>query len=201
MKNMALAALVLGMSMSTAALADAGMYMALDAGRATYKDVCNAVPATVTCKNTDTFVRIAAGYNFSQLWRIFTPGVEIGYADLGQAKFSGTSLGVPVSGGFKGRALQVEATGSLALGAGFSIIAKLGVVEAYSKLDAGVRGFGMPGTSNTRTNAACAIGGQYDFNRNIGIRAQYENLRTFGDSMAAGETNVHLSSAGLVYRF
>ncbi len=166
-----------------------GMYFAFDGGRSYFKDACKGVS---DCNDVGTALRLAAGYNFAHLWEAFTPGIEIGLTDLGEAKFSG--------GGFKARAVQVEAAGSLAVGAGFSVIAKLGAVEAYSKLDNGVQGFGTPGASTTRLNAACAIGGQYDFGRQLGIRAQYENLRTFGDSVAAGETNVRVISAGLVYR-
>lgn len=187
-----LAVVALGVSVSAGALADAGIYVAFDAGRSTFRDACNAIPATVSCEDTDTMLRIAAGYNFAQLWGMFTPGIEVGYADLGQAKFSG--------GGFKATALQVEAAGSLAVSDALSFIAKLGVVEAYSDLDAGVQGFGTPGASSTRTNGACAIGAQYDFNKQFGVRAQYENLRMFGSSIVAGETNVTAISVGLVYR-
>lgn len=190
---------ILGISISADALAEGGFYMALDAGQSKFKDTCTAVPATVSCKDTDTTLRIAGGYNFAQMWGVVTPGVEVGYVDLGQAKFSGTYLGTPVSGGFKATAVIIEATGALAVSDAFSIIAKLGVVEASSKLDAAVQGFGTAGASSTRTSGGCAIGIQYDFSRKIGMRAQYENLRTFGESMTAGESNVTQISAGLVY--
>lgn len=180
-----LAALALGLSASTAALADSGAYLALDAGRSTFRDACTNVPATATCKDTDTIVRIAGGYNFAQMWGMLTPGVEAGFADLGEVKFA--------AGGFKAKALQVEAAGSLAIGGGFSIIAKLGFSRAYWDVGTGLQGFG-------RNNGACAIGAQYDFNNRIGIRAQYENLGMFGESFSAGETNIRVISAGLVYR-
>lgn len=187
-----LAALVLGISMSTAALADEGMYMAIDAGQSKFNDACKNVPATVDCKDTGKALRIAGGYNFARAWNIFTPGFEIGVADLGHASYTG--------GDFKAMALQIEGTGSLAVWSGLSVIAKLGIVQAHSKLDDGVQGFGTPGATSVRTNGAYAIGAQYDFNRDIGIRAQFENLRKFGDSTAAGEATVHVISAGLVYR-
>jgi hypothetical protein len=149
-----LATLVLGISLSTVALADGGMYVALDAGQSTFKDACTAVPATVSCKDTDTALRIAGGYNFSQMGVFLLRGIEVGYADLGQAKFSGTSLGTPVSGGFKATALIIEGTGALAVSDTFSIIAKLGLVEAPSKLDVAVPGFGTAGARSTRTMQA-----------------------------------------------
>lgn len=189
---MPLGLMALGLTASTAAFAEGGPYLALDAGQSTFKDVCTGIVAPLTCKDTGTLVRIAGGYNFAQMWGMFTPGFEIGYADLGEANLTG--------GSFKAKALQVEAAGSLAVGGGFSIIAKLGFSRASADLDAGAQGFGTPGASSSRNNGACAIGAQYDFNDRIGIRAQYENLRMFGESVAAGETNIRAISAGLVYR-
>lgn len=176
----------------TALAADGGPYAAVDIGRSRFTDACKTVPATLTCKDTDATVRFAGGYDFSQMWEIFTPGVEVGVANLGKAEFTG--------GSFKATSVQIEGTGSFALGDSFSIIAKLGFVQAFSKLDSGVQGFGTPGASSNRTNGACAVGVQYDFNRQFGVRAQYENLRTFGSSDAAGRAKVKLVSVGLVYR-
>lgn len=197
MKNM-LAAIVLGMSVANIALAEDGVYLALDSGQSRFDDACKGVPATVSCNDTGTAVRIAGGYNFSKIWTRFSPGVEAGMAYLGKAKYSGASLG---SGGFYASALTLEGTGALAVSDAFFVIAKLGIVEAFSKLNVTVPGFGKEGGASARTNTACAIGVQYDFSRQMGIRAQYENLRIFGKSKAEGQTPVHLIGAGLIYRF
>ena len=192
-----IATLVLGISMSSAAFADgSNMYVALDAGQTKFKDACTGAPATVSCKDNDTALRIASGYNFTPMW-----GIEVSYADLGKAAFSGTLAGIPFSAGYKSTALQISGTGTFAINDAFSILAKIGIVSSNSKLDVAVPGVGAAGTSATKTTGGFGVGAQYNFNRNFAIRAQYEDLGTFGDSNTTGTTKVQLLSAGLVYHF
>lgn len=192
-----LVTLVLGISMSNAAMADSSnMYVALDAGQSKFSDACTGAPASVSCKDTDTALRIGGGYNFTPMW-----GVEVSYADLGKAAFSGTLSGIPFNGSAKGTALQISGTGTFAINDAFSILAKVGLVDSTLKLDVTVPGFGAAGTSATKANVGFGVGAQYNFNKNVGVRVQYEDLGTFGDSSTTGTSKVQLISAGVLYYF
>lgn len=206
-----LAILVLAMSVSTAAWADSGdmsnMYVALDVGRSKFSDACTTgallTTGTTSCTDTGTAVRIAGGYNFTPMW-----GVEVSYADLGKATSNGIVppgippiSGFPYTADFKATALQFSGTGTFAINDAFSVLAKLGLVNSSTTLDLLVPGFGSVSETATKTTVGFGIGGQYNFNKNIGIRVEYEDLGTFGDSNTTGTSKVMLLSAGLVYHF
>ncbi|MDH4234534.1 MAG: porin family protein [Gallionella sp.] len=180
-------ALLLGVAVSPA-MAES-FYGALDFGQTKVKDACTDLPAGITgCKDTATLARIAGGYQFAPMW-----GAEISYGDYGKES-AGTLLGVSVD--WEARGWQISGTGTFPLGNAFSVIGKLGAARTELKLSGG-------GTSEsaTSTKLAFGIGAQYDFTRNFGLRAQYEDLGKVGDDNTTGTSKITLLSAGLVYKF
>ncbi len=197
----ALVALILGMGVSTSALAEASnFYLAVDAGESKFKDACAGVPGTFGCKDNDTGYRLAGGYNFTPMW-----GAELSYADFGKATISGVvaappALILPFTGTYKATAVQVSGTGTFAINDVFAIIGKVGLVNSTAKLDVAVSGGGATGVSTTKTTAGFGVGVQFSFNQHTAVRAQYEDLGTFGDA-TTGQTKLQFFSAGFVYRF
>ncbi len=182
-----LAAAVLFGATVSPAVAD-NLYVALDVGQSTSKDACTGLPAGVSgCKDSASLVRVAGGYQFTPMW-----GAEVSYGDYGKAS-AGTGLGLSVDYQLSG--LQISGTGTFPIGAGFSLIGKLGIAQTDLKLSGG-------GTSisATSTNLAIGVGAQYDFTKNISARAQYEDLGNVGDDNT-GKSKVTLLSAGVVFKF
>lgn len=196
-----LVALILGMGVSTSALADAGhAYLALDAGQSKFKDACVGAPSTFGCRDNDTGYRVAGGYNFTPMW-----GAELSYADFGKAAFNGVvaappALILPFSATYKATAVQVSGTGTFAINDVFAILAKVGLVNSTAKLDVAVSGGGATGLSTTKTSAGFGLGVQFSFDQHTAVRAQYEDLGTIGD-FTTGTTKLQFFSAGFVYRF
>jgi OmpA-OmpF porin, OOP family len=126
---------------------------------------------------SDTGLKLYGGY-------AFTPnlGVEAGWANLGKFKSS--------AGEVKGDGLFVDAVGTLPLGYNFSGLARVGVFNG--KLDSSLAG------SERSTNLKVGAGLQYDIDKNLGVRAEWERYRfkAFG---SASNTDFH--SVGVNYRF
>ena len=167
-------------------------YIGASVGQAKYNDWCGTVSGlgSSSCDDKDTAFRLFAGYQFHP-----NIAVEVGYADLGKATFSGTFLGVPVTGKDEFTAWDLVAVGSLPFGTGFSAFGKLGLY--HGKVDATANVAGARGTaSDTGTDLTLGLGVGYDFTRNLGVRAEWQRYNDFSD---AGGLDVF--SLGVVYRF
>jgi OOP family OmpA-OmpF porin len=189
------AALILGAAVSPA-MADS-FYGALDVGQTKAKDTCTGLPAGVSgCEDTASMFRIAGGYQFAPMW-----GAEVSYGDYGKANLgTGDILGVTASGDWRISGFQVSGTGTFPVSTAFSLIGKVGIARTDLKLTVAALGISVS-ESATTTNLAFGIGAQYDFTKNISVRAQYEDLGTVGNSNTTGTAKATLLSAGVVYKF
>jgi len=205
MKNKILAVALLS-ALTTTATAE-GLYAAVDVGQSTAKDACtNAAAAGMSCNEKATAFRFGGGYQFTPNF-----GIEANYGILGSAKASGTdTTSIPgstitINMDIKPTTLQVAATGQFPITDSFSLIGKLGIARTTLKLNAtgSISGVtvSIPEQSSTSTNPAFGIGGQYDFSKNIGVRAQYENFGEVGDDVNTPKFKLSLISAGLVLKF
>ena len=176
-------ALLLSAAISTPALAEGG-YVAIDVGQSTIKDGCAG--ATISCSDSGTAFRVGGGMQITPNF-----GVEANYASLGSAKAS--------TGGynseFKPKALQLSAVVSAPVADAVSVFAKLGV----SRISSDISATGYSTRSTTKTAASYGIGAQYNFSRQIGIRAQYEKLGKTNDTVT--DYDINMISAGLVFKF
>lgn len=164
-----------------------GGYAAIDVGQSNATDICSLAGVSISgCKDTATAFRLAGGYKFTPNW-----GAEASYAYFGSDS-RGTAAGLSL-GDWRATGFEIAGTGTLPLSDGFDLFAKLGVASTKLHLSSG--------HSSTKTNVAGGIGAQYNFMQNFGVRAQYEDFGTIGDSATTGTTKLTLISAGLVYRF
>lgn len=193
-------------ALTTTATAE-GLYAAVDVGQSTAKEACTGAAAAGVsqCTEKAPAFRFGGGYQF-------TPnlGIEANYGILGSVKASGTDTSIPgtpitINMDIKPTTLQVAATGHFPITDSFSLIGKLGVARTTLKLNAAGSFLGVtvsiPEQSTTSINPAFSIGAQYDFSRNIGVRAQYENFGEVGDDVNTPKVKLSMISAGLVLKF
>lgn len=168
-----------------------GFYIGGSVGKSNFDDD-NAVPDLITSGSvdgSDTGYKIFGGYQFNQHF-----GVELAWVDLGQAGYSGTFSGLPVTGGtVKTSGLNVSAVGTLPLGtSGFSLFGKAGLFAWESKANDITGGLPFSGKEDG-TDLSLGVGASYGFTKNLSIRAEWERFKAVGD--------IDLLSVGLVYKF
>jgi OOP family OmpA-OmpF porin len=162
---------------------DSGWLVGASIGQSKIKLDC---PAGASCDNTDTALRVFGGYDFNKNF-----GAELGYADLGKVTVSALGL----SGDVKATAWDVMAVGRLPLaGDKFALYGKLGWYFADSKGSGSIGG-----GSESNNDFTYALGGQYNLNKNLGIRAEWQQYKSVGGDSSNG--NVDVMSIGVAYRF
>jgi OOP family OmpA-OmpF porin len=128
--------------------------------------------------SSDTSYKIYGGYQFTPNW-----GVEAQYVNLGKYNYSITSnvAGVSGSGSYKPESWGLAGTGTLPLSNNFYLMGKLGV--AFNKVRDGGFCVSGPGGSacgnvgnGNKTDLLAGLGVGYNFNKNIGVRVEYENF-------------------------
>jgi OmpA-OmpF porin, OOP family len=127
-------------------------------------------------------LRIGGGYRFTQNW-----GVEANYAQsTASSSVGGTS--------YKASAFQLAATGTYPINDQFDVYAKLGA--SANKVSAS----GYTCSNCSKTDLLYGVGGQYNIDRNWGVRLEYEGL---GKATNAGVNDMSAStlSLGAVYAF
>lgn len=127
---------------------------------------------------SDTGGKLYGGYSF-------TPnlGLELGYAQLG--KFSSPA------GEAKARGTYLDAVGTVPLGNNFSALGRVGVFGSRVENTA-------IGATDSGTGWKVGAGVQYDFDKNLGVRGEWERYRV--DAFDT-KSNVDMYSVGLNYRF
>jgi len=144
------------------------------------------------CDDTDTAFRVFGGYDFNRHF-----GVELGYADLGKLTVSSG----PVSGDLKATVWDLLAVGKLPIADKFSLYGKLGMYRAETKVSGSVAGFGSGSQKDNNTDLTYAIGGGYDFNKNLGVRLEWQRYSKVGSDNTGGDGDIDVYGIGVVYRF
>jgi OOP family OmpA-OmpF porin len=146
--------------------------------------------AGLTCDDKDTSFKLFAGYQFNRNF-----AAEFGYTDLGKAKVSGP-------GGtdeFKATAWELSAIGAWPIVDQFSIFGRLGGYYGEGKLSGPDHG------NKKTTNLTWGFGAQYDFNRNLGVRAEWQRftkVKFHNDINGAdADGDVDSLSVGILWRF
>jgi OmpA-OmpF porin, OOP family len=126
---------------------------------------------------SDTGYKLYGGYSFSP-----NLGLEGGYTQLGKFKSN--------AGQVKADGLFLDAVGTLPLGNNFSALGRLGVF--HGKLDSSIAG------SDRGTSYKVGAGVQYDFDKNVALRGEWERYRF--DALAT-KTNADQYTVGVNYKF
>jgi OOP family OmpA-OmpF porin len=152
------------------------------------KGDCGSSVAGSSCDDSDTAFRIFGGYQFNKHL-----GVELGYATLGEVK---ATLGA-ISATAEAKAWDVMAVGTFPIADKFNVFGKLGWFKADTDLSSNIGG----SASDSSSGLTYAIGAGYDFNKNFGLRAEWQRYTDVGGNNVGGETDVDVMSIGVVYRF
>jgi len=186
MKTKAVVA-VLGLAAASLALPAAAQmsmssgYIGGSLGQSKFKGDCGLA----NCDTKDTSFRLFGGYQF-------TPNIaaELGYTDLGKVKGDVPGFG---SGEISANAWDLSGVFSWPIGQ-FSVLGRLGIARVEAK-PGGI----FSGDSSTKTGLTWGLGGQYDFNRNLGLRLEFQRFRA--DSGGGDTNDVDNLSIGVLWRF
>jgi opacity protein-like surface antigen len=149
-----------------------------------------------TSDNTSGAVKGFVGWRFNKYL-----GIEGGYYYLGKIEnqYQGPGGYGSTSSTLDGWVL--EAVGYLPLNEYFSVIGKLGAINAM--IDTSLYGAtpsGLLPVSTSKVNFTWGLGAQLDLDQRWALRAEYENLGKFGDSNT-GEMRVELWSGSALLKF
>src|SRR5262249_459117 len=131
-------------------------------------------------------------------------GAELGYADLGKLTATATVSGVNVSADRKSTAWDIVGVGVLPFNDKFNGYAKVGFYMADTKLNGTASPFGLTGStsrSKSNTDLTLTLGLGYDFNKNLGIRGEWQRYSKVGSDDVGGDGDIDVYSIGVVYRF
>lgn len=166
------------------------------------------------CSERYIVFRVAYNYNFSPAW-----GLEISGGGISNSRGAGTAsivTGDPYNWQMKTTGWTVSGVGNLNIGNNFTLFGKIGVARVLIKEDihwtSGGQGYygvslkGVSTPSYEKNTMTYGVGFQYDFNKNFGLRIQYENFGKFDVYTEYGFTSpdpISLSvvSAGAVFLF
>jgi len=176
------AALVLG---TTAPAMAEGFYGAVDVGNTHAADVCLGQNA-MGCKGGATALRIGGGYQFQQNW-----AGELSYAKYGSGSLGFTPRGV-ARGDWSASGLQISLVGSLPINNEAALLAKVGY---------GINNFSAGALSASNNTVTGGFGFRYNVDKQLSVRAMYENLGTFGDPFTTGLTRMSLFTVGGMMKF
>lgn len=184
----------------------------ISVGRATEQNGCASpvIPSGFTpqppCSEKGTAYNIAYDYRFNQIF-----GMELSYGQTGKATANGTSV-LGNSGQWAMRALTsaIYATATVPLIADFSLKGKVGLAHTHfgETLDTTLNGKpyylvslnGVPAINAAKNTLAYGLGVQYDFNRDVGVLFEYDNLGSFDEYSIYGvgtQPKINLSSISL----
>jgi OOP family OmpA-OmpF porin len=149
----------------------------------------------------DTGYKLTFGHQYNRNFAL-----EIGYVDLGKAKYSATRINGETAGSasaqVKATGWTIEAVGFIPVNQAFSVFGKVGTIMAIVEADGTgtLGGASAFSTKSTKMKATYGAGATYKVNNAIGVRAEYENFQKLGDDKV-GKSNVHLASVGFVFTF
>jgi OOP family OmpA-OmpF porin len=181
-------------------------YIGASVGQADYdiseSDFDAAFAASGFTSNTDiddddTGYKAFVGWQFHKNF-----AAELGYVDLGDFDID-TNITAPTAATFNGDAevdgFSLSLVGNYPVTEKFSVIGRIGAyfwdVDADGSATIGATTVNLGG-SDDGTDINFGLGAQYDFNKTIGVRAEYEVYTDVGD-----EDDIDFLSAGIVVRF
>ena len=175
MKKIIIASLLSLSATVPAFAADEGFYVAADLSTWSLSNLG-------TASNPSAGLGIFGGYKFSPML-----AAEVGYVMSG----SGSDLGM----NYKVNSTQLAAVGTFPINNQFDVFAKLGY--ASNKLTGDL----TTGCTNcSKSGLMYGIGGQFNINRQIGIRVQYASLGKATD-FGTNDVEAKTTSIGAVFKF
>ena len=138
-------------------------------------------------KKSSVLGGIVLGYKFNKYL-----GVEGEYTGIGKVTDK-------VGGTVKGDAASIAAIGFLPLNDEFNLYGKVGVAATKTKVSSSL----APMNDDTRTAVTYGLGGEYNLNKNIGIRLGWDHYSAAVKDVINSKDNfgANVVSVGAVYNF
>ena len=165
-------------------------FIGASAGQSTIDAFDVACPAGFTCDDTDTAWKIYGGLEVNEYI-----SMEVGYADLGEAKISGATSGTAEVNG-----MTIQVVGTYALNPSFSLIGRGGMNVLNLEINETTGGV-HSNKGDTDVAWSLGLGAQYNLSKSVGLRMEWERYFEVGDPDTTGEADVDLISAGVVFKF
>jgi OOP family OmpA-OmpF porin len=134
--------------------------------------------STQSTDSSQTSWKLYGGYQFTPNW-----GIEAQYVNLGNYNYNIVTNvpGVSGTGSYKANSFGVAGTGTLPLSSDFYLFGKLGVAFNNVKggntcLSSGTLSVCQNSGNGNKSDLLAGIGIGYNFNKNIGVRVEYEDM-------------------------
>jgi OmpA-OmpF porin, OOP family len=133
-------------------------------------------------------------------------GVEFGYMSLGTfgARRDALSPDTTLSARIRTGGLYFDVVGWAPLAERFALFAKVGYLASYTQIAGNSTNATIvaPTTKRRELNLKYGLGAQFDYNRAIAFRAEWERVTNLGNKNDYGfETNAEAITASVLYRF
>lgn len=151
-------------------------------------------PTGVSCDDSDTAWKIYGGMEINEYI-----SMEVGYADLGEVKYSGAKTGTRETNG-----MLVDVVGTYAINPSFILSARGGMNFLNTEVNGTIAGTPTLNTGDTDVVWSFGVGGQYNLTPSVGLRLDWERFFEAGSSDyngGTGEADIDMLSAGVVYKF
>jgi OmpA-OmpF porin, OOP family len=166
--------------------ADDGWFLLGSVGMTKYKDKEDPGPG-ISVDDSDMGFKLGGGYMFNK-----NLGVEAAYVDLGKEKFTAPGL----SADAKANGIVVAALGVFPINEQFSVLGRLGIIDATVKISGG-----GADDKSTDVKFTGGIGAAYNINKEFSVRLEYDFYSKLGDKDKTGESDVSMISLGVAYKF
>lgn len=144
--------------------------------------------------DNDTAYKIQLGYQLNPYFAI-----EGGYVDLGKATYTASFNGGSAKASIKASGINIAVLGMFPVSESLSLFGKVGLINAEAKTDLHATGLTVS-VSNTTLRTGAGLGLNYQFEKSIAARIEYEEFYKLGDT-DGGTEKVGLWSVAILYRF
>lgn len=143
-----------------------------------------------TCDDKDTAWKIYGGMEMNEYI-----SMEVGYVDLGTINYSAPA------GSRKTTGAIIQVVGTYALNPSFTLMARGGMNILNTEVNGALAATSVNNSGNTDVVWSAGLGAQYNFNKTVGLRMEWERYFEAGDPTDTGEADIDLVSAGVVFKF
>jgi len=187
--------LLFGASPVLAADESGGWYLGIGAGQSTFRDTCSYFDSQAwssACDDESTGWKVFAGRDITDYF-----GVELSYADAGEAKITGPAS-APGTLEIRPHLVSLSLKLEIPLVSRLTILAKAGAT--YFKVDYERTGsYRALNSGDDGLEPSVGLGVGWDLSRRFAVRAEWEN---FNDAVGGlGQGNVEMATASLLFKF
>jgi OOP family OmpA-OmpF porin len=165
-------------------------YLGASAGQSNFDTGC--APG-LSCDETDTAWKVFGGLEVNEFISL-----EIGYADFGEA----TANDATYSASAEVNGMTVQLVGTYMLNPSFTLLGKGGFGILHTDVKGTDTGVAFT-VEDTDLEWSLGLGAQYNFNKSVGLRLEWERYFEVGspDANGTGESDIDLVTAGVVFKF